>query len=185
MHACCRLGNTSHAGREQLHPGTANLMAGFQCSGQDARGWGVRLARGERKQGNATGVRTCFLAGRKLVLLPCLQLAAIFRKLDQLQKNKSFSLFNYSCGSPCAEGPSVPRLLWERMRTKTTARQWGITPSYSFNISHKDMTPARTDLSSMRHARPGRLWSQFPVQPPHWLLKFLLFMLLSSTFYPV
>lgn len=37
-----------------------------------------------------------------------LQLAAIFWKLDQLQKIKSFSLFNYSCGSPCAEGPSVP-----------------------------------------------------------------------------
>lgn len=47
---------------------------------------------GERKQGNATEVRTLFLAGRKLVLFPSLQLADIFRKLDQLQKNKKVPL---------------------------------------------------------------------------------------------
>lgn len=49
LHARCQLGNASHACGEQPHPGTANLMAGFQCRSQDARGWGGRLARGGEK----------------------------------------------------------------------------------------------------------------------------------------
>lgn len=50
-----------HAGKrfpEQPHPGSPNLMAGFQWSSQD--GEGERLERGERKQGNASEVRRGF-----------------------------------------------------------------------------------------------------------------------------
>lgn len=90
LQAHCWLGNISHAGRQQPHPGTANLMAGFQYCGQDARGWGGRLGRVERKQGNAREVRTLFLARRRLVLFPSPQLAAFFRKLDHSQKNEKF-----------------------------------------------------------------------------------------------
>lgn len=49
LHTCCWLGNASHASGEQPHPSTTNLMAGFQCGGQDARGWGGRLARRGKK----------------------------------------------------------------------------------------------------------------------------------------
>lgn len=76
---------------EQPHPGSPNLMAGFQRSSQD---WeGERLERGERKQGNASEVRRgllVFFSGRgRLVLFACLQ-RCHFPEAGALTKNGKF-----------------------------------------------------------------------------------------------
>lgn len=107
-------------------------------------GLGREAGERERKRGNATDVRTLFLARQSLVLFSSLKLAAIFCKLDRLQKKESFSLFNYSSRSLVPKRPSSQTqrphcLLWARTRTKKSAQP----PELNLNVSHKHMTRAR------------------------------------------
>lgn len=137
-------------------------MAGFQWSSQD--GEGERLERGERKQGNASEVRRFFsLAGDVLFCLPASS-AAIFRKQSAHRKMGSFSLFNFSRGSLCTEGPSraPPAALGTDV-----SQEDGAAAGNEAGI--RDLTSPTTprhglkSSQSQRCVRLGRLWAELPV----------------------
>lgn len=150
---------------EQPHPGSPNLMAAFLWSSQD--GEGERLEKGgERKQGNASEVRRFFSGRGRLVLFACLQRAAIFRKLERSPKKKmgSFSLFNFSHGSLCREGPSSPPP-WAALGTDVSQEDGAAAGNEAGIKGFTSPTATRAGLKcsqSQRWVRLGRLYSELP-----------------------
>lgn len=93
---------------EQPHPGSTNLMAGFQWSSQD--GEGERLERGERKQGNASEVRRAFffLAGDALFCLPASSVLPFSGSWSAHKKMGSFSLLILAVAASAPRDPAAP-----------------------------------------------------------------------------